>query len=199
MINTINELEIQMDQTEEEIKLINREIFEMEMKELNEIIAVVKNRLNYAGIYGISVIKKDYFREVGSYSPFATKKDFHWATDSYKDEEGFELKGALVYSFEGYYYDKGNLDIEERKEVFVLEDGSLKVFDSKIEIHLDETETEPLEKYSYKDIADDQSLFRCDIGVIINNIIENLKLSASELDKRKNDRMARLAELKKAQ
>jgi hypothetical protein len=183
MTNTINQLVTQINQTEMEIAVMNQQIFTIEMEKLNEIIAVAKQGLLFDPIYE---------------NAFGQDADYYDEEEYFRDDIEETLNGTLVY-FSGEFYDETeDGDKEISTEVFLIEDGSLKVFHTFTETHYCE-DCEMTHGHSHRIVAEDQSLERFDIGVIISKIEAKLRMRALYLEKRMNERKAKLEVLNQAQ
>ncbi|MFE8698285.1 hypothetical protein ACFYKT_18335 [Cytobacillus sp. FJAT-53684] len=183
MTNTINQLVIQINQTKKEIAVMDQNIYEIEMGKLIEIIKVAKQELLFEPVYETAsgqdagyYDEEEYFRNTG----------------------GEILNGTLVYFSGEFYEETEDGDSEISTEIFLFEDGSLKVFHTFTESHYCE-DCEEVHVNSHRINCENQSLDRFDIGVIINNITANLKMKVSFLEEIKSERMAKLEGLKLAQ
>ena len=183
MMNTINQLVNQINQTKKELMVMDKSIYEIEMDKLTKIIEVAKQGLHFQPIYE---------------NAFGQDADYYDEEEYFTNDEGETLNGTLVY-FSGEFYDETeDGEREINTEIFLLEDGSLKVFHTFTELHYCE-ECEIVHGHSQRIVCENQSLDRFDIGVIINNITAKLRMRANYLEERKNERMEKLESLKKVQ
>lgn len=183
MLNNINELVEQINQNKEEIAIMDKKIFAIEMYKLNEIIEVAKQGMLFDPIYETA---------------FGEDADYYDEEQYFKNNDGEILNGTLVYFSGEAYEETEDGEIEISTEIFLIEDGSLMVFHTFTESLYCE-DCEEVHVHSHRIACENQSLDRFDIGVIINNITGNLKMRASYLEGRKNERIEKLNDLQKAQ
>ena len=183
MMNTINQLVNQINQTKEVLEVMDSKILQIEMSKLNGIIEVAKQGLLFQPIYE---------------NAFGQESDYFDEEEYFKNDTGEVLKGILVYFSNEFYGETEDGDREINTEIFLVEDGSLKVFHTFIELYQCE-ECELTHGHSHRIVCENQALDGFDIGVIINNITVDLKMRASYLEERKKEQMAKLESLKKAQ
>lgn len=183
MLNTINELVNRINQTKEELAVMDEKIFDIEMDKLNKIIEVAKQGLIFKPIYETA---------------FGEEVDYYDEEQYFRSDDGEILNGTLVYFSGEFFEETEEGPIEISTQIFLVEDGSLKVTHTFTESNYCE-DCELMHVHSHRKICENQSLDRFDIGVIINNITADLKIRASFLEERKNERIAKLNELKKAQ
>jgi hypothetical protein len=183
MTNTINQLVNQINQTEKEIAVMDQKIHAIEMEKLNGIIAVAKEALIFNPIYE---------------NAFGQDEEYYDEEEYFTNDDGDFLNGTLVYFLVESYEEIEDANREICIEIFLLEDGSLKIFHTLTESQYCE-DCEMTHGHSHRIIAEDQSLEGYDIWDISDNIEFELKSRASSLEDRKNERIAKLENLMIAQ
>lgn len=175
MLNTAKELSTQIQITQKEIEAMNDKIFSIEMEKLQEIIDITMSALDFTPIYQVNNDDEESF---------------------FTNEKGDYLKGRLVYFSGDYYRETDGGDVEGSTEVFLLDDGSLKVFHTLTESYY----CENCEEFHQESLRNEcecqcQSLKGFHLGVIANNIVDSLREKQSYLAEFKNERIAKLQSL----
>ena len=114
MKNIIEKIK-RIEEIEKETERLNLQVKELQMERLNGILEVAKEKLKYAAIYKQKMVC------------FGSEVKY------FKDENGEYLKGVCLWD-EGIKYEEDReFTYVELDELFLMEDGSLKVFKETIE------------------------------------------------------------------
>lgn len=177
------ELVQKIQQANEEVVFLKREISEVEHEKLYEIVQYALKGLEFEGIH----------KSLAYY-------DEHSQTDSelFEDEHGNVLKGVKVLDFieDGDVVDE--IDWELCKEVFLISDGSLKTFDT-IYLKKECSECDVIHLHLERQEASVDYESENKIEAIINNILDKLNSAYESSIRRKSrlsDRLDKLKEIR---
>ena len=164
----------------QKIKILKNEIDQSRLEKCAEI---AKKGIEFSSIY----------KKVLTYNNFDNDRDPQFSC--FKDTEGKDLKGAVICS-KTIKNDENNFSkILEKKELFLMEDGTLKVFVRKVTLSniLDG------ENIDVREVAFDEDTSCFDYCEIVENIEKELEkrlIRFGRINKAQTARLERLQKLK---
>lgn len=180
MLDQLTALVEEIEKQEKELEQIEKEVSLLDNKRLQKVVEIAKNGIIFEKILK-EKIKYNNNRE--------------WRSDKVKyfyDEKGNFLRGVLVAEINLFYKEDGTGGEQIDKELFLMEDGSWKVFTYKANWTY---YADCPSKYE-RVIAENQDISVFDTDEIIKNIIEELQDSLKYFVNEKNKQLKRLEQLK---
>lgn len=183
MIDKINELVNKINECEYELTNIEKEVVAIDIERLNKCAQVAIRGLKLDKIYS----KLTIYNNCDNY----IEDEYIY----YKDKNDKYLKGKCVATKQLSYSRDYYRTSESCRELFIMDDGTFKVFyhTSRIVDHSDEKSTYERKLSNFQDIT------QFNFDGILENIIDGLNMRLISLGKRSKSQLERLEKLKKAE
>jgi hypothetical protein len=174
MIDEIKRLVEKINECESEISNNESKLLETDINRLNKIVQVVINGLEFENIYRKQITYSNWRQDEEHYD---------------KDENGKFLKGIKVDYIEVSYYKGLNGDYEVQKQLYLMDDGSFRVFNFTGRCSNNG-------RCVYEGtLSENQDIAQFDFDSIVKNILNNLHERFEKMQERRNIQLEKLAKV----